>query len=399
MVPKIDSNVEINRYCRLLGKYSREHRIIYSQTAPIVNRLFFIFFQNIPNITSITLSHFQINRLTSSTSNHSQLNLCILFSTSRIQFYGNLNSIETNNNKEFAPINTYTTKKKTHNIWTMEDRLYNQHQRPNSFRLYDNHMNDHHHHRDNGNASGSNSDNSTDNDEVIHELWIFGYGSLCWYPGFEYSKCVTGYIRGYVRRFWQGNTTHRGNRDKPGRVATLIEENDGITWGCAYKIAGETALKYLKQRECTLGGYSTEYTKFYPRVAADDMELCGEAFPTLLYIATKENSLWLGDTPLPQIAQEIADSHGPSGHNVEYLLRLANFMRDELRGVVVNDEHLFELETLVRDILSKRNVCPNSLMGRQPERIRRDSHEEIRRPITFEFSSRVPDKKLRCLNI
>ena len=44
--------------------------------------------------------------------------------------------------------------------------------------------------------------------------WVFGYGSLCWYPGFEYNKCITGYIRGYNRRFWQGNTTHRGTKDK-----------------------------------------------------------------------------------------------------------------------------------------------------------------------------------------
>lgn len=45
-------------------------------------------------------------------------------------------------------------------------------------------------------------------------IWVFGYGSLCWYPGFEYSKCITGYIRGYSRRFWQGNVTHRGTKEK-----------------------------------------------------------------------------------------------------------------------------------------------------------------------------------------
>lgn len=27
----------------------------------------------------------------------------------------------------------------------------------------------------------------------------------------------------------------------------------GITWGCAYKVTGDSALEYLKQRECTLG--------------------------------------------------------------------------------------------------------------------------------------------------
>lgn len=262
-------------------------------------------------------------------------------------------------------------------------------QRLNGFRLYD---------EDDSNSDSA-SGYTSDSDDATAEVWVFGYGSLCWYPGFEYSKCVTGYVRGFVRRFWQGNTEHRGTKEKPGRVVTLVEQSDGITWGCAYKISGSTALSYLKQRECTLGGYTTLYSKFYPRVAADDMELCGEAFPALLYIATDKNDLWMGDTPLPIIAQEIADGQGKSGHNVEYLVRLANFMRDELRGVVVEDEHLFQLEKIVRDILKERNICVYSLMGRQPQRIRRDSHEEIRRPITFEFSSRVPDKKLRCLNI
>lgn len=284
----------------------------------------------------------------------------------------------------------------------MERQLRNEgSRRANSFRLYDNYA-DYNSDEDNASSSSSNSSNNngTDNDhDDMKELWVFGYGSLCWYPGFEYSKCVTGYIRGYVRRFWQGNTTHRGTTERPGRVATLVEQDDGITWGCAYKIHGYTALSYLRQRECKLGGYTTEFTKFYPRIAADDMELSGEAFPTLLYIATEENSLWFGDTPLPQIAQEIVESQGPSGHNVEYLLRLANFMRDELNGVIVDDEHLFGLEKLVRDLLVERKICVNSLMGRQPERIRRDTHEEIRRPTTFEFTSRVPDKKLRCLNI
>lgn len=252
----------------------------------------------------------------------------------------------------------------------------------NNFQLYDNR-----------------ESNQSDSDESTAEVWVFGYGSLCWHPGFEFSKCVTGYIRGFVRRFWQGNVTHRGTSERPGRVATLIEESNGITWGCAYQITGQTALSYLKHRECKLGGYVTMYTKFYPRVAADHMDLSGEAFPALLYIATDENSLWMGDTPLQRIAEEIVDSEGPSGHNVEYLLRLAQFMREELKEANVEDDHLFELENQVRSILSERKVCVNSLMGGQPARIRRDSHEEVRRPVTFAFTSRVPDKKLRCLNI
>lgn len=49
-------------------------------------------------------------------------------------------------------------------------------------------------------------------------LWIFGYGSLCWNPGFEYKKSMTGYVKGFCRRFWQGNTTHRGTEDKVSKI-------------------------------------------------------------------------------------------------------------------------------------------------------------------------------------
>ncbi len=44
----------------------------------------------------------------------------------------------------------------------------------------------------------------------ISELWVFGYGSILWKTGFVYKSKKVGKIDGYVRRFWQGNVTHRG---------------------------------------------------------------------------------------------------------------------------------------------------------------------------------------------
>ena len=57
----------------------------------------------------------------------------------------------------------------------------------------------------------------TANNTTKRVLWIFGYGSLVWKPDFEFTSRKIGYLKGYVRRFWQGNVTHRG---VPGRVSS-----------------------------------------------------------------------------------------------------------------------------------------------------------------------------------
>lgn len=54
-----------------------------------------------------------------------------------------------------------------------------------------------------------------------NSLWVFGYGSLCWFPGFDFDDSVTGFIQGFSRRFWQGNTTHRGVEGKVSVVYVL----------------------------------------------------------------------------------------------------------------------------------------------------------------------------------
>lgn len=115
----------------------------------------------------------------------------------------------------------------------------------------------------------------------------------------------------------------------------------GVVWGRAFQLSGEAALPYLNTRECVLGGYLTKIATFHPH---SDRPL--EPFPALVYIAVPGNLHWLGDAPLPDIASQIVSSSGPSGHNVEYLLRLAQFMREAIPEA--DDTHLFTLEFLVR---------------------------------------------------
>ncbi|XP_015413015.1 PREDICTED: glutathione-specific gamma-glutamylcyclotransferase 1 [Myotis davidii] len=122
-------------------------------------------------------------------------------------------------------------------------------------------------------------------------LWIFGYGSLVWRPDFAYSDSRVGFVRGYSRRFWQGDTFHRGSDKMPGRVVTLLEDHEGCTWGVAYQVRDEQvseALKYLHVREAELGGYDTKEVTFCPQDTPD------QPLKALAYVATPQNPGYLG---------------------------------------------------------------------------------------------------------
>jgi cation transport protein ChaC len=192
-----------------------------------------------------------------------------------------------------------------------------------------------------------------------------------------------------------------------------------IVWGRAFEVKGEAALPYLDTRECKLGGYHVKLTTFFPHKSAhgsDSDSISGPqttSFPAVFYVATPDNKLWLGEAPLTEIASQIVECSGPSGHNVEYLLRLAGFMHKYLPEAV--DEHLFTLEFLVRSRIKERNLCLKTLMGDSmmavspptaPPHEPEDAEENgaaggdpAVRPDSFQFTSRVPPKKLRCLNI
>lgn len=190
-------------------------------------------------------------------------------------------------------------------------------------------------------------------------FFIFGYGSLIWKPGFSYTSRTVGYIEGFALRFWQGNCTHRGTPAAPGRVATLSPDEKAITWGVAYEVCGASqalrAFDHLNMRECTLGGYDTNFVDFH----ASDKKQLTSSVRVIVYIATDDNPLYMGPASIQQMALEISNAEGRCGHNVEYLLKLTRFFHEQC----LHDQHLFDLEGEVLRVMKKRGVEIDSLMN------------------------------------
>ncbi|WP_437820491.1 gamma-glutamylcyclotransferase [Sorangium sp. So ce1078] len=174
------------------------------------------------------------------------------------------------------------------------------------------------------------------------ETWIFGYGSLIWRPAFRFEQMAPGYITGWARRFWQGSTDHRGVPGAPGRVVTLIPEPGARCWGMAYRIADaelDEVLRALDHRE--KGGYARCDVPLY--LADETARVESAPRVAIVYMATPGNPDYLGEAPLAEIAAQVLASHGPSGSNVEYVLRLA----EALASMKASDEHVTELARLV----------------------------------------------------
>lgn len=82
------------------------------------------------------------------------------------------------------------------------------------------------------------------------DLWVFGYGSLMWAPGFSHSQCAMGRAHGYHRALCILSNRYRGTPERPGLVVGLCR--GGSCWGMAFRIPAakvRRALTALWRRE------------------------------------------------------------------------------------------------------------------------------------------------------
>jgi len=172
-------------------------------------------------------------------------------------------------------------------------------------------------------------------------MWVFGYGSLLWNPGFQVAESVIGTLPDYARSFCMRSIHHRGTVEHPGLVLALDRQPGQACSGMALRVAAGAeaqTLEYLRERELV----SSAYVEKNLDVALED----GRTVNAVVYVVDESHDQYCGDLPLEEQAKIIARAVGGRGPNTEYLYNTA----DHLHTVGLEDDALDWLATRVREL-------------------------------------------------
>lgn len=142
-------------------------------------------------------------------------------------------------------------------------------------------------------------------------LWVFGYGSLMWDPGFPFMRRAPARLWGYHRAFCIWSHRYRGTPEAPGLVLGL--KPGGSCLGVAFEVAAddhEPVIDYLYRREMLTGVY---------RPGLHNAEIDGRRCLALAFVADHRHRQFAGGLSPRQVVEVIGTRHGQRGANAEYL--------------------------------------------------------------------------------
>lgn len=179
------------------------------------------------------------------------------------------------------------------------------------------------------------------------DMWIFGYGSLMWDPGFAYCEARPGLLRGYHRRFCVYSHRYRGTPERPGLVLGL--DRGGACRGIAFRVPAvdvEAALHYLWEREMSARTY---------RLAALAVGTPGGAVRAHAFVVDRAHPSYAGRLSLDETARLILQGVGGRGPCRQYL---ENTVR-QLEELGVIDGPLHRLEARVKELAGREGILPH----------------------------------------
>ena len=154
-------------------------------------------------------------------------------------------------------------------------------------------------------------------------LWVFGYGSLMWRPGFPFQAQVPGVLSGAHRALCVYSVLHRGTHEQPGLVLGL--DRGGTCHGVAFRVtagAEEDTIAYLREREQV----TTVYVEAYREVCLGDGS--NRKVNALTYLADPGHPQYAGTLSADEQLCIVRDGHGQAGANVEYVLNTVRHLEE-----------------------------------------------------------------------
>ncbi len=154
------------------------------------------------------------------------------------------------------------------------------------------------------------------------DLWVFGYGSLMWKPGFPFLEKHRAVLTGFHRALCIYSVRYRGTSEFPGLVFGL--DAGGFCEGMAFRVAGPdvaATVDYLRDREQVTGVYRAEMRP---------VRLRGDSVSTvraLTFVANPNARQYAGRLPIAVQTRIVLASKGVSGPNAEYVLNTAEHLR------------------------------------------------------------------------
>ena len=173
-------------------------------------------------------------------------------------------------------------------------------------------------------------------------MWVFGYGSLVWNPGFEPQEKVIARLPDFHRSFCMRSIHHRGTDENPGLVLALDAVPGGHCAGLGMSVAADQAdavLEYLRERELI----SSAYLERNLEIDLDD----GRRVEAVTYVVDPDHVQYCGGIALEEQAQIIARAVGGRGPNTEYLYNTTAHLKE----LGIDDDDLDWLVGRVRQIV------------------------------------------------
>jgi cation transport protein ChaC len=167
---------------------------------------------------------------------------------------------------------------------------------------------------------------------LAEDLWVFGYGSLIWRPGFEFDERVPAHTIGLHRSLCVYSFDHRGTPERPGLVLGL--DFGGACRGIAYRVAARhraPTLAYLRAREQTTMVYR-EHVRGAWLLGSPERRV-----EALCYVVDRGHAQYAGRLTHERQLQIVRQGYGRSGSNRDYVIETVKAL--EALDIVDHDLH------------------------------------------------------------